>query len=156
MPELPWISLLDEDESVREAINDLTAHRELRRWENGVSELRISVVDDDESVREAISDLMDSMGLRTEVFSSAEEFLNSDGLRDTTCLIVDVRMPGMSGLELQSHLNATGFRTPIIFISAHDDGEAKCRALAAGAIDFLKKPFSEDALLGAIRASLNT
>jgi FixJ family two-component response regulator len=155
-PEFPWTSLVDDDESVREAIDDLTLQRELRTWENGVSELRISVVDDDESVREAISDLMDSMGLRTEVFSSAEEFLNSDGVSQTTCLIVDVRMPGMSGLELQSHLKAAGFRTPIIFISAHDDGEAKSRALAAGAIDFLNKPFSEDALLGAIRASLNT
>jgi FixJ family two-component response regulator len=131
-------------------------HSELQREENGVSGLFwISVVEDDESVREAIYDLMDCMGLRTEIFSSAEDFLNSDGLRDTTCLIVDVRMPGMSGLELQSHLNATGFRIPIIFMSAHDDGEAESRALGAGAIDFLKKPFSEDALLRAIRASLN-
>jgi len=132
------------------------AHSELYRRENGVSELcRISVVDDDESVREAIYDLMDCMGLRTELFSSAEDFLNSGSLRHTTCLIVDVRMPGMSGLELQSNLNATGFRIPIIFISAHDDGEAESRALGAGAIDFLKKPFSEDALLRAIRASLD-
>ena len=131
-------------------------HSELQTWENGVSGLPgISVVDDDESVREAIYDLMDCMGLRTEVFSSAEDFLNSGGLREKTCLIVDVRMPGMSGLELPSHLNAAGFRIPIIFISAHDDGEAKSRALGAGAIEFLKKPFSEDALLGAIRASLN-
>ena len=131
-------------------------HGELQSWENEVSGLPwISVVEDDESVRDAIYDLMDCMGLRTELFSSAEDFLNSDGLRDTTCLIVDVRMPGMSGLELQSHLNATGFRIPIIFMSAHDDGEAESRALGAGAIDFLKKPFSEDALLRAIRASLN-
>ena len=131
-------------------------HSELQREENGVSGLPwISVVEDDESVREAIYDLMDCMGLRTELFSSAEDFLNSDGLRDTTCLIVDVRMPGMSGLELQSHLNAAGLRIPIIFMSAHDDGEAESRALGAGAIDFLKKPFSEDALLRAIRASLN-
>ncbi len=134
---------------------DNASHSELR-WENGVSKLPwISVVDDDKSVREAIYDLMDCMGLRTEVFSSAEHFLNSGSLRDTTCLIVDVRMPGMSGLELQSNLNAAGFRIPIIFISAHDDGEAESRALGAGAIDFLKKPFSEDALLRAIRASLD-
>ena len=66
----------------------------------------------------------------------------------------DVRMPGMSGLELQSHLNAAGFRIPIIFISAHDDGEAKSRALEAGSVGFLKKPFSEDALLSALRACL--
>jgi FixJ family two-component response regulator len=134
---------------------DNASHSELR-WENGASKLPwISVVDDDESVREAIYDLMDCMGLRTEVFSSAEHFLNSGSLRDTTCLIVDVRMPGMSGLELQSNLNVAGFRIPIIFISAHDDGEAESRALGAGAIDFLKKPFSEDALLRAIRASLD-
>src|SRR6267143_6372911 len=95
-------------------------HSEMQRLENGVSGLPgISIVDDDESVREAIYDLMDCMGLRTEVFSSAEDFLTSDGLRDTTCLIVDVSMPGMSGLELQRHLNASDFRIPIIFISAH-------------------------------------
>jgi len=135
---------------------DNAQHSELQRGEIGVSGLPwISVVEDDESVREAIYDLMDCLGLRTELFGSAEDFLNSAGLRDTTCLIVDVRMPGMSGLELQSHLNATGFRIPIIFMSAHDDGEAESRALGAGAIDFLKKPFSEDALLRAIRVSLN-
>ena len=151
--EFSWLSGVDDDQSVREAINEPMANSELHRWENGLSELPwISVVDDDESVREAISDLMDSMGLRTEVFSSAEEFLNSGGLRHTTCLILDVRMPGMSGLELQSHLNATGSQVPIIFISAHDDGEAQSRALEAGAVDFLKKPFSEDALLRALRA----
>ena len=126
-------------------------------WENEGAELvRISVVDDDESIREAINDLLDCMGLRVGVFSSAEEFLNSEDLHDTGCLIVDVRMPGMSGLELQGHLNAAGFHIPIIFISAHDDGEAKSRALGAGAVDFLRKPFSEDALLSAIGTSLNT
>ena len=117
---------------------------------------RISVVDDDESIREAIKDLMDCVGFRVEIFSSAEDFLNSANLHDTACLIVDVRMPGVSGLELQSHLNASGFNIPIIFISAHDDGEAKSLALGAGAVDFLKKPFSEDALLSAIGASLKT
>jgi FixJ family two-component response regulator len=155
--ELAWISGVGDDESVREPMNEPLAHSESHRWENGVSALpRISVVDDDESVREAIYDLMDSMGLRTEVFSSAEEFLNSGRLDHTTCLIVDVRMPGMSGLELQSHLNATGSQVPIIFISAHDDGEAQSRALEAGAVDFLKKPFSEEALLRALRACAKT
>jgi FixJ family two-component response regulator len=155
--EVAWISGVGDDESVREPMNGPLAHNESQRWENGVSALpRISVVDDDESVREAIHDLMDSMGLRTEVFSSAEEFLNSGRLHHTTCLIVDVRMPGMSGLELQSHLNATGSQVPIIFISAHDDGEAQARALGAGAVDFLKKPFSEDALLKALRACAKT
>ena len=126
-------------------------------WDNKVSELvRISVVDDDESIREAINDLLDCVGLRVGVFGSAEDFLNSEDLQDTACLILDVRMSGMSGLELQSHLNAAGFHIPIIFISAHDDGEAKSRALGAGAVDFLRKPFSEDALLSAINTSLNT
>jgi FixJ family two-component response regulator len=125
------------------------------KWDNRVSELfRISVVDDDESVREAINDLMDCVGLSAEAFSSAEDFLNSRALHNTACLIVDVRMPGMSGLELQRHLAAAGFNIPIIFISAHDDGEARSRALQAGAVDFLKKPFTEDALLSAIGDSL--
>ncbi|HKO30821.1 MAG TPA: response regulator [Nitrospiraceae bacterium] len=113
-------------------------------------------MDDDESIREAINDLLDCVGLRVGVFSSAEDFLNSEDLHDTACLILDVRMPGMSGLELQGHLNAAGFHIPIIFISAHDDGEAKSRAMGAGAVDFLRKPFSEDALLSAIGTSLNT
>ena len=126
-------------------------------WDNEVSELvRISVVDDDESIREAINDLLDCVGLRVGVFNSAEDFLNSEDLHDTACLILDVRMPGMSGLELQGHLNTAGFHIPIIFISAHDDGEAKSRAMGAGAVDFLRKPFSEDALLSAIGTSLNT
>jgi FixJ family two-component response regulator len=126
-------------------------------WDNEVAELvRISVVDDDESIREAINDLLDCVGLRVGVFSSAEDFLNSEDLHDTACLILDVRMPGMSGLELQGHLNAAGFHIPIIFISAHDDGEAKSRAMGAGAVDFLRKPFSEDALFSAIGTSLNT
>ena len=126
-------------------------------WNNEASELvRISVVDDDESIREAINDLLDCVGLRVGVFRSAEDFLNSEDLHDTACLILDVRMPGMSGLELQGHLNSAGFHIPIIFISAHDDGEAKSRAMGAGAVDFLRKPFSEDALLSAIGTSLNT
>ena len=111
-------------------------------------------MDDDESVREAIKSLMDSMGFGTEVFSSAQDFLNSGRLHDTACLIVDMRMPGMSGLELQSRLNATEFRVPIVFISAHVDDWARSRALDGGAVDFLKKPFSEDALLRAVTASL--
>ena len=111
-------------------------------------------MDDDESVREAIRSLMDSLGFGTEVFSSAEDFLNSGRLHVTGCLIVDVRMRGMSGLELQRHLNATDFRVPIVFISANDDDSARSRALEAGAVDFLKKPFSEDALLRAIGTSL--
>src|SRR5258705_8220942 len=131
------------------------AHKELIKpviW--GSAPPQISIVDDDESVREALRSLMDSVGFGAEVFSSAEDFLNSGRLPVTGCLIVDVRMPGMSGLELQRHLNATDFRVPIVFISANDDDSARSRALEAGAVDFLKKPFSEDALLRAIGTSL--
>ena len=86
---------------------------------------------------------------------SGEEFLNSAYVLQTDCLIADVRMPGMSGLELQERLNATGSAIPIVFISAHDDKEARSRGLRAGAIAFLQKPFSEDSLLGAISAGLD-
>ena len=114
----------------------------------------ISIVDDDESVREAIESLMKSVGYIAKVFPSAGDFLRSGHLNDTGCLILDVQMPGMSGLELQDRLIASKCRVPIIFISAHCDTEARARALEAGAVGFLQKPFSEDALLGAIDSSL--
>jgi FixJ family two-component response regulator len=115
----------------------------------------ISIVDDDESVREALKSLIDSVGFHAEVFASGEEFLNSSYMSQTDCLIADVRMPGMSGLELQDRLKAANSSIPIVFISAHDDGEAQARALRAGAVAFLKKPFTEDSLLGAITACLD-
>ena len=115
----------------------------------------ISIVDDDESVRVALKSLIGSVGFRAEVFGSGEEFLNSPYVSKTDCLIADVRMPGMGGLELQERLNAAHLSIPVVFISAHDDGEARARGLRAGAVDFLKKPFSEDALLGAISAGLD-
>src|ERR1051325_10097152 len=93
----------------------------------------ISIVDDDDSVR-----------FRAEVFGSGEEFLNSPYVSKTDCLIADVRMPGMSGFELQDRLNAANLSIPVVFISAHDDGEARARGSRAGAMDFLTKPFSED------------
>jgi FixJ family two-component response regulator len=115
----------------------------------------ISIVDDDDSVREALKSLIGSVGFRAEAFGSGEEFLSSSFIYETDCLITDVRMPGgMSGLELQERLNNAHSDIPIIFISAHDDGDARTRALRAGAVDFLQKPFSEDSLLGAIGASL--
>jgi len=110
----------------------------------------ISIVDDDESVREALKSLIDSVGFDAQVFGSGEEFLKSHYVYETDCLIADVRMPGMSGLELQERLNAAHSSIPIVFISAHDDREARARGLRAGAVDFLQKPFSEDSLLGAI------
>jgi len=115
----------------------------------------ISIVDDDESVREALKSLIDSVGFHAEVFGSGEEFLKSPFVYETDCLIADVRMQGMSGLELQERLNAAHASIPIVFISAHDDREARARGLRAGAIDFLQKPFSEDSLLGAITACLD-
>jgi FixJ family two-component response regulator len=117
---------------------------------------RVSIVDDDESVREAIKSLFKSVGLGADVFASAEEFLNSDYLRDTACMILDVRMPGMSGIELQQQLAADSLRIPIIFITAHGDEESRARALQQGAVGFLRKPFSEEALLDAVYTALES
>jgi FixJ family two-component response regulator len=116
----------------------------------------ISVVDDDESVRDALQALVRSVGLGVMVFASAEEFLTSGRVPDTDCLILDVRMPGMNGLELQRHLAANHFGIPIIFITAHGDAESRQRALNNGAVDYLFKPFSEEALLNAIDAALKS
>ncbi len=116
----------------------------------------ISVVDDDDSVRESLRGLIRSVGFAVKVFASAEEFLNSDHLRNTDCLILDVRMPGMNGLELQRQLAATDRKIPVIFITAHGDDEVRSRALNGGAVDYLLKPFSEEALLNAIDAALKS
>ena len=110
----------------------------------------ISVIDDDASVREALEAFLRSAGFRTQSFASAEQFLDSGRLEDTACLILDVRMPGMSGVELQERLIAAGSAVPIIFISAHSDEDARARALERGAVEFFRKPFPDDALLGAI------
>ena len=122
---------------------------------NDIPDPLISIVDDDEGVRQALKSLIDSVGFRAEVFDSGEEFLKSPYLSQTDCLITDVRMPGMSGLELQERLSAAGCSIPLVFISALEDKEARARGLRAGAIDFLQKPFSEDSLLGAITVCLD-
>jgi FixJ family two-component response regulator len=114
----------------------------------------ISIVDDDDSLRNSLNNLLRSVGYRLADFSSAEEFLNSSQLHDTACLILDVRMPGMSGLDLQRQLVANNSRIPIIFITSHGDDDARARALAAGAVAFLYKPFREEALLEAIDSAL--
>ena len=116
----------------------------------------ISVVDDDESVRESLSGLIRSVGFGAKVFASAEEFLTSNRLLDTDCLILDVRMPGMNGLELQRRLATSHMSIPVIFITAHGDEEARVRALNGGAVEYLLKPFSEEALLSAIDAALKS
>ena len=114
----------------------------------------ISIIDDDKSVREAIKSLLRSFGLSAEAFASAEDFLGSQRLDDAICLIVDVVMPRMSGLDLQSQLVLSNRRIPLIFISAHDDAEAKKRALEGGALAFLHKPFQEETLMRAIQSAL--
>jgi FixJ family two-component response regulator len=115
---------------------------------------RVSIVDDDESVRVALTSLLRSVGFDVYVFARAEDFLHSDYRHDTACLILDVRMPGMSGLELQRQLAATDCRIPIIFITAHDDEATRAQALQSGAAAFLSKPFGEEALLTAVYAAL--
>jgi FixJ family two-component response regulator len=116
----------------------------------------ISVVDDDDSVRESLSGLIRSVGFGVMVFASAEEFLTSDHLPDTDCLILDVRMPGMNGLDLRCRLATSYCRIPVVFITAHGDEEARQRALNGGAVEYLLKPFSEEALLNAIDAALGS
>jgi len=117
----------------------------------------ISVVDDDDSVRESLDGLFRSVGFIAKVFASAEEFLNSDHLRATDCLILDVRMPGMNGIELHRHLIANHYEMPVIFITAHgSDGEVRARALKNGALAYLDKPLSEDAVLKAVDEALSS
>ena len=114
----------------------------------------LSLVDDDASVRKATARLVKSFGCTVEVFASGEEFLCFGSLRITSCLVLDVQMPGMSGLQLQSHLASGGYRIPIIFITAHPDEGIRAQALEAGAVAFLIKPFGEGALLEGIRSAL--
>jgi len=114
----------------------------------------ISIVDDDESVREALRGFIRSVGFIANVFASAEEFLAWPELGTTDCLIVDVRMPGMSGVELHQRLLADHHQIPVIFMTAYLDEDVRSRALGNGAVDFLLKPFSEEALLNAIKTSV--
>ncbi len=116
----------------------------------------ISIVDDDASLRNSLANLIRSGGFRTQGFASAEAFLESEDARETACLILDVRMPGTSGLDLQRHLLAAESRIPIIFITSHADDDARVRAIQAGAVDYLYKPCREEELFGAIEAALNT
>jgi FixJ family two-component response regulator len=116
----------------------------------------IAIVDDDESVRFALEGMMKSVGLPAQAFASAEDFLNSGLLQQTACLIADIRMPGMSGLELQKKLNAEHCRIPTIFITAHGDAKMRLQALRSGAVEFLAKPFDDEVLLENIRAALES
>ena len=114
----------------------------------------VAIVDDDESMREAIENLLSSVGIRARSFVSAEDFLLSGLQNEIACLISDIRMPGMTGLELQARLVAEGNRIPIIFITAHGNTRMRTQALKAGAIEFLGKPFDDESLLGSVRAAL--
>src|SRR3984893_11844758 len=114
----------------------------------------ISIVDDDESIRRATRALLRSVGYQVETFPSAELFLESGALRETDCLVLDVRMPGIDGLELQRRLNAAESLVPIIFVTAHDDRTHRKKAIDAGAVDFFRKPFDANAFIGAIQVAL--
>ncbi len=116
----------------------------------------ISIVDDDESVREATKGLVRSLGYVAATFGSAEEFLESGRMQDTSCVITDVQMPGVSGVELQSRLIAQGHRVPMIFITAFPEERVRARALEAGAIGFLSKPFDDEHLIGCLDKALKS
>jgi FixJ family two-component response regulator len=114
----------------------------------------IAIIDDDDALRTSLDNLLRSVGFRAHGFSSAEAFLRSDHAHETACLILDIRMPGMNGLELQRQMIAADWQIPIIFITSHVDDEARARALDAGAVAFLYKPCREEDLLQAIDAAL--
>ena len=116
--------------------------------------LLVSVVDDDESVRESLPDLLKELGFAARAFSSAEEFLESDTVLRTECLILDIAMPGMSGPELQRELKRREIQTPIIFITAHQDEAVRRGTVDQGAVECLLKPFTDTALLNALNAAL--
>jgi FixJ family two-component response regulator len=114
----------------------------------------VAIVDDDDLMRSALQGLLKAVGLPARTFASAEEFLMSGQQHEAACLIADIRMPGMSGLELQAKLNAEHCRIPTIFVTAHGDARMRMQALRAGAVEFLAKPFDNEALLESVRAAL--
>src|SRR5246127_5286742 len=114
----------------------------------------VFIVDDDRSMRQAVQDLVESVGLRAESFATGQEFLNRHLTSDPSCLVLDVRLPQMSGLDFQRRLNEIGMQIPIIFITAHGDVPMSVRALKSGAVEFLTKPFRDQDLLDAIQQAL--
>jgi FixJ family two-component response regulator len=114
----------------------------------------VAIVEDDESVQLALRDLIESDGLPAICFGSAEQFLDSEARNNAACMITDIRMPGMSGLELQAKLKAERCRIPIIFITAHGDAETRIHAMREGAVEFLSKPFDDAVLLEIVHAAL--
>ena len=116
----------------------------------------ISIVDDDPLVRDGIGDLVTSLGYRSLTFASSEEFLESGQVSNTVCLITDLHMPGLNGLDLQQRLLDKGYCTPVIFVTAFPDGKDRERAIKAGAVAFLSKPFEESSLISAVGSALRT
>jgi FixJ family two-component response regulator len=116
----------------------------------------VAIVDDDDLMRNALQGLLKAVGLSARAFASAEEFLKSGQQHETACLIADIRMPGISGLELQAKLNAEHCRIPTIFITAHGDEKMRMQALRAGAVEFMAKPFDDEVLLESVRAALES
>ena len=116
----------------------------------------VAVVDDDESFRTALQRLLRSAGFRVRSFASAEDFLKSGQQHETSCLVADIRMPGMSGLDLQAKLNADHCPIPTIFISAHGDEKMRLQAMRGGAVKFLEKPFDDAILLETVRTAFET
>ena len=116
----------------------------------------VAIVDDDDLMRNALQGLLETIGLQARAFESAEEFLKSGQQHQTACLIADIRMSGMSGLDLQAKLNEERCRIPTIFITAHGDAKMRMQALRAGAVEFLAKPFDDEALLESVRAALES
>ena len=116
----------------------------------------VCIVDDDASLRRSLRNLLSSVGFQIETFPSAEAFLESDHRQNTGCMVLDLRMAGMSGLELLRHLAASGSRIPVIVLTAHGDDDTRQRTLQAGAVAFLKKPFQSAALVDAVRTALST
>ena len=114
----------------------------------------VAIVDDDESVQRALQDLIESDGLSALCFASAEQFLDSEARNKAACLIADVRMPGLSGLELQAKLKAERCRIPVVFITAHGDAEMRIHAMREGAVEFLSKPFDDAVLLEIVHTAL--
>jgi FixJ family two-component response regulator len=114
----------------------------------------VAVVDDDELVRTAMQGLLKSIGLPARAYASGEEFLDSGHHHETACLIADISMPGMSGLDLQARLNAEHCQIPTIFITAHGDEAMRLQAMRAGAVEFLPKPFDDELLVESVRAAL--
>jgi FixJ family two-component response regulator len=136
-------------------MNTAQLHKKVTNAPEQTGELLVSIVDDDVSVRRSAQRLLRSSGLRAEAFASAEDFLQSGLVGETACLLLDMSMPGMNGLELQRRLTETSRLIPIVFLSARASEEEERRALQAGAASFLRKPVSKEALLHAIRAALD-